>query len=195
MKTAIKKSDLLSLEEFAKIRPKKRQEMIQMKKKRRVSLGPDVTVHFENYATLWWQIQEMLYIEKGGEEQIEDELSAYNPLVPQGNELVSTIMIEIEDPIQRTKNLAVLGHFEHHLLMRFGPHIIHGVPEEDMERTTETGKTSSVHFIHWPFTPDMISTFKSPGCDVILECTHPRYAHKALVPEEVRSALMGDLTV
>lgn len=192
MKKQITKSDLLSLEDFAKVRAEKRAEVVALKKNRRISLGPDVTLYFENYDTLLWQIQEMLYIEKGGEDQIQDELMAYNPLVPQGHELVSTVMIEIDDPIRRATTLASLGNFENHLLMRFGPHSTQGIPEADMERTTEEGKTSSVHFIHWPFTPEMILAFKAPGCDVIIECTHPLYRHKVVLTDTVRQALMND---
>ena len=192
MKKQITKSDLLSLEDFAKIRAEKRTEIVALKKYRRVALGPDVTLYFENHDTLWWQIQEMLYIEKGGEDQIQDELAAYNPMVPQGNELVSTVMIEIDDPIRRASTLASLGNFENHLLMRFGSHSAQGVPEDDMERTTEEGKTSSVHFIHWPFTPKMILAFKAPECDIIIECTHPLYHHKVILTDSVRLALMKD---
>lgn len=194
MKKQITKSDLLSIEDFSKIRPEKRKEMIENKKHRRVGLGPDVTIYFENYETLLWQIQEMLYIEKGGEEQIQDELMAYNPLVPQGRELVSTVMIEIEDPIRRAETLAGLGNFENHLVLRFGSHLVQGVPEDDLERTTEEGKTSSVHFIHWPFTAEMILAFKGNDCDIILECTHPSYHHKVLLPNNVHSAVIKDFS-
>ncbi len=192
MKKQISQSDILPVSEFTKIRAIKRQEIIKIKQHRRVALGPDVMIYFENYDTLWWQIQEMLYIEKGGDEQLHDELAAYNPLIPQGDELVSTVMIEIEDPRRRSQVLSTLGHFENNLIMKFGVFTIQGQPEEDVERTNEEGKTSSVHFIRWPFTLEMKQTFSSPGCDVIFECTHPLYPHKTILPDTVHRAIIGD---
>src|SRR4051794_24000297 len=109
MKKRLTKADLLSLDDFTKIRAQKRQEIIDIKKNRRVPLGLEATLFFENYDTLWWQIQEMLYIEKGGDAQVNDELLAYNPLLPQGQELVATFMIEIDDPIRRAEVLGKLG--------------------------------------------------------------------------------------
>jgi len=191
-KKHIQPTDIIPNEEFIKIRDTYRKKIIDMKKNRRVSLGPDVTFYFENYDTLLWQIQEMVYREKGGEEQIQDELSAYNPLVPQGQELVATVMIEIDDPLRRNTTLNKLGHFERHLVIRFGPHQIHGQPEADMDRTNEQGKTSSVHFIHWPFTPDQITDFVKEGRDVILECTHPHYLQKSIMQDNTRKALIAD---
>lgn len=192
MKTKITEADILPLDVFSNIRSEKRREILDIKKNRRVPLGPDVTIYFENYQTLLWQIHEMLYIEKGGDEQIQDELTAYNPLVPQGQELVATVMIEIDNPQRRSEALSQLGHFENSLVMRFGPHTIHGKPEEDLDRTNEKGKTSSVHFIHWPMTQEQIQTFCQPGNDVIIECTHPKYSQKTILPEAVRLSLSGD---
>lgn len=192
MKKHIEKKDILSFEDFAKTRSAQRKKIIDLKKNRRVHLGKDVTVYFENYDTLLWQIQEMLHVEKGGDEQMADELAAYNPLVPQGQELVATVMIEIEDPVRRKATLHQLGNFEDHLALRFSNHTIKGQPEQDTERTNEQGKTSAVHFIHWSFTPQQITQFSTPGCDVIVECTHPNYSCKALLPEEVRQALIKD---
>lgn len=192
IKKHIQPTDIMPNDEFTKIRDNYRKKIIELKKNRRVSLGPDVTFYFENYETLLWQIQEMVYREKGGEEQIRDELTAYNPLVPQGQELVATVMIEIDDPVRRHTTLHQLGHFEHHLVIRFGSHQIQGQPETDTERTNEQGKTSSVHFIHWLFTKDQLSDFVKEGCDVILECTHPQYLQKTLLPETIRKALISD---
>lgn len=195
IKKQIHPTDILPNDEFVKIRNDYRKKIIEIKKNRRAPLGADVTFYFENYDTLLWQIQEMVYREKGGEKQILDELSAYNPLVPQGHELVATVMIEIDDPLRRNKTLHQLGHFEDHLVIRFASHQIKGQPETDTERTNEMGKTSSVHFIHWAFSKEQIEDFASPGCDVIIECTHPNYSQKALLPEATRQVLIKDFEV
>lgn len=192
MKTRLTKEGLLSLEEFTKIRAQKRQETLDIKKNRRVPVGPEATLFFENYDTLWWQIQEMLYIEKGGDAQMEDELLAYNPLLPQGQELVATFMIEIDDPIRRAQVLGMLGGIEYHLCLRFAGHILKATPEEDPNRTTESGKTSAIHFVHWAFTKDQIADFSKPQQDIIVEITHPRFSFKTLMTENVRAALQGD---
>lgn len=192
MKTRLTKEDLLPLEEFTKIRAQKRQEILEIKKNRRVPVGPEATLFFENFDTLWWQIQEMLYIEKGGDVQMEDELLAYNPLLPQGRELVATFMIEIDDPIRRAQVLGMLGGIEHHLCLRFAGHTLMATPEEDPNRTTESGKTSAIHFVHWGFTKDQIMDFSKPHQDIIVEITHPRFSFKTLMTENVRAALQGD---
>lgn len=192
MKKKITKEDLLSLEEFSKIRTQRRHQTIQIKKNRRVPLGPNATLFFENDQTLWWQIQEMLYIEKGGDAQMEDELLAYNPLLPQGQELVATFMIEIDDPALRAEVLGNLGGIEHHLTFRFAGHTITGRPEEDLNRTTDSGKTSAIHFIHWDFTKEQIAEFSKPHQDIIIEVTHPDFTFKTLMNETVRVALQSD---
>lgn len=192
MKTQLTKQDLLSLEEFTKIRAQKRQETLEIKKNRRVPLGAEATLFFENFDTLWWQIQEMLYIEKGGDTQMEDELLAYNPLLPQGQELVATFMIEIDDPIRRAQVLGMLGGIEYHLSLRFAGHTLKAIPEEDPNRTTESGKTSAIHFVHWTFTTDQIADFSKPHQDIIVEITHPKFSCKTLMAENVRAALQGD---
>ena len=192
MKTRLTKEDLLPLEEFAKIRVQKRQETLEIKKNRRIPLGPEATLFFENFDTLWWQIQEMLYIEKGGDAQMEDELLAYNPLLPQGQELVATFMIEIDDPVRRAQVLGMLGGIEHHLCLRFAGHTLKAMPEEDPNRTTESGKTSAIHFVHWAFTKDQIVDFSKPQQDIIVEITHPRFSFKTLMTEDVRMALQAD---
>jgi hypothetical protein len=192
MKKRITKEDLLSIEQFSKVRAQKRQETIALKKDRRIPLGPEATLYFENYNTLWWQIQEMLYIEKGGEAQVEEELMAYNPLLPQGQELVATFMIEINNPVRRADVLSKLAGIEHHLCLRFAGHTVVAAPEEDPNRTTESGKTSAIHFVHWNFTKDQITDFSKPNQDIIVEITHPDFSFKTLMTEPVRNALQGD---
>ncbi len=188
----ITRQDILDTPTFSQRRAEWRQQILALKKNRRVALGSEVTLYFENRDTLLWQIQEMLYIEKGGEEQIDDELAAYAPLEPNGKELVATVMIEIADPLIRAQKLAHLGHFEFSLIMRFGEHTLQGVPEDDMDRTTEQGKTSSVHFIRWLFTPQQVTDFQQPDIDIIIECTHPQYKEKTILSSAVHKDLKVD---
>ena len=185
-------ADIMPMFQYAKIRAEHRRKLVQVKRARRVHIGPHATLYFENYDTMWAQVQEMLYIERGGDEQIEGELSAYNPLIPQGEELVATMMIEIEDEGVRRRTLAGLGHVEMMVGLSFAGHTVKGVPEDDIERTTPEGKTSSVHFLHFTFTPEEIAAFRTPGTQVTLGITHPRYGHLAILPEETRASLAGD---
>jgi hypothetical protein len=190
---AITRADLMPLDEYGRIRKDHRRKLVEAKRHRRITIGPFVTLHFESYDTMWAQVHEMLYIEKGGEAQIEGELAAYNPLIPQGNELVATMLIEIEDEIVRRRTLANLGHIETMVFLRFAGHKVMGVPENDMERTTEEGKTSSVHFLHFPFTEEQKAAFRKSETEVIAGSGHPKYGHMAVLPEESRAALATDL--
>jgi hypothetical protein len=190
---AITRAELMPLDQYSRIRKEHRRKLVEMKRHRRISVGPYVTLHFESYDTMWAQVHEMLYIEKGGEAQIEGELAAYNPLIPQGSELVATMLIEIEDEIVRQRTLANLGHIETMVFLRFAGHKIVGTPEDDIERTTAEGKTSSVHFLHFPFTEEQKAAFRKPGTEVVVGVAHPKYGHMAVLPEEGRAALASDL--
>lgn len=192
MKTTITRADILSLAEFEKVRKDKRAEIVTIKKNRRVGVGPFCTFYFENYATMWWQIHEMLFIEKGGEEQVADELAAYAPLVPKGSELVATFMIEVDDAIRRPAVLAQLTNIDEAVALEFGAHKVRAVPEDDAERNREDGKTSSVHFLRFPFTAEQVAAFKQPGTRVLLAIEHPNYGHIAVMPEAVRESLAKD---
>ncbi len=185
-------NDILPLADYVAIRKERRSALVQKKKHRRVHVGPDATAYFENFETMQAQIQEMLYIEKGGDEQLEDELRAYNPLIPQGRELVCTFMIEIDDPVRRLNTLLKLGGIENHVFFQFGAHKIMARPEEDVERTTADGKTSSVHFFHFDFTDAQIAEFKSGEHPVLFGCDHPQYSHLSGLSEDARAALAGD---
>src|SRR5947199_5191967 len=110
-------ADIIAYEKYAAERAQFRKNIIPMKQKRRVQVGPFATFYFEKYDTMWLQVQEMLHIEKGGEAQLRDELEAYNPLIPQGRELVATVMFEIEDPARRARELARLGDVEDHAFL------------------------------------------------------------------------------
>ena len=193
-KTEITRADIMPIEEYAKIRKERRTAMTEKKRNRRVSCGPDATFYFESFDTMWHQIHEMLYIEKGGEEQIEDELSAYNTLVPKGRELVATLMFEIDDADRRHTFLAGLGGVEETITIEFDGETVKGVPEEDVDRTTADGKASSVQFLHFPFSDEQAAKFKQPDTRVVLGIGHPKYGHMTILPEAVRAALAEDFS-
>lgn len=188
----IRREDLLQTAQYAAIRKQRRAEMVALKQHRRVEVGPAATFYFENYDTMVQQIQEMLYIEKGGEEQIEDELAAYNPLVPKGSELVCTLMFEIEDPIRRERVLRTLSYIERDTFLQIGEARIMAVPEPGEDRTREDGKTSSVHFLHFPFTAEQIAAFRDPAQKILLGFEHENYAHMAQLTPQTRAALARD---
>ena len=188
-KTEITRADIIPLAQYGQERAARRKALVEVKKNRRVPVG---TFYFENYDTMWQQIHEMLYIEKGGEEQIADELRAYNPLIPKGAELVATVMFEIDDPLRRATLLGRLGGVEETMTIQFAGHTVTGRPEGDVERTNEEGKTSSVHFMHFDFTADQIAAFRTPGTQVIVGIAHENYGHMAVMPEATRAALAGD---
>ena len=189
---SITRDDVLSMDDYGKIRKSRRAEVVARKKHRRVAVGPDAMFYFENYDTMWLQIHEMLYIEKGGEEQIADELDAYNPLIPQGKELVATLMFEIDDEARRKQVLGSLGGVEETITITIGDAVVNGRAEDDVDRTTADGKASSVQFLHFRFTPDQIAAFKAPDSKIILGINHPAYTHMAGLTEDTRAALAGD---
>ena len=192
MKREITRDDIMSIEQYGKERPERRRQLIAVKKNRRMEVGPVCTFYFENFETMWNQVHEMLYIEKGGEAQIADELAAYNPLIPKGAELVATIMFEIDDPLRRKNFLQRLGGVEETAFIRIGDMTVKGVPEDDVDRTSADGKASSVQFIHFPFTETQADAFKAAGAQVVLGFGHTEYSHMAVMPEPVRAALADD---
>ncbi len=188
----IERGDILALEVYAAERRQRRAENIVRKKNRRIPVGPDVTFYFENYDTMWMQVHEMLYTERGGEEQLADELEAYNPLIPGGRELVATMMIEIADEGRRRTVLARLGGIEDRVSITIGGETIRAVPEREVERTTEAGKTSAVHFLHFPFTTRQIERFRDSERPAALAVDHPEYGHAASIIGAARKELGGD---
>lgn len=192
-KREVTREDILPLEVYAAERKDWRAKLAEVKRDRRVAVGPVATFYFENYQTMWYQIHEMLFIEKGGEAQVADELAAYNPLVPKGDELVATVMFEIDDPDRRQRFLAGLGGVEETAFLKVGGETVAGVPEADVDRTSAAGKASSVQFVHFPFTADQAAAFKAEGAEVVLGFSHPAYAHMTALPEPVRRALAADL--
>src|SRR3954468_18305326 len=185
-------ADLLSPPEYDFRRKALKQNLIPIKKQRRIEVGPFATFYFENYATMWLQVQEMLRIEKGGEEQIAGELDAYNPLIPQGDELIATLMLEIEDADRRNAVLLTLGGIEESVFLEIGSDTIHATPTEYDDRTTPDGKTSSVHWLRFTFTPEQKQRFKDGGERVVLGVSHPHYGHMAVLTAETRAALAKD---
>lgn len=184
--------DILPRADYARVRLDSRRRMAEIKRNRRVEVGPHITFYFENFDTMRHQVHEMCWIENGGPEQIPDELAAYNPLIPQGKELVATFMIEIDDPDRRRRILGRLGGIEEAAFIRVFGETIQGVPETDQDRTTAEGKASSVQFVHFPFTEAQIARFRTPGAEVVLGLAHAHYGHMAVVPEAVRAELARD---
>ncbi len=168
----ITRADIMDMAAYGEIRRARREEISAIKKGRRVEVGPFATFYFENYDTMWYQIHEMLHIEKGGEAQIADELGAYNPLIPDGGELVTTLMFEIEDEDRRARELGRLGGVEGSVSLSVGGETIGAVAETDVERSKPDGRTSSVHFLHFPFTPAQVAGFKTQRARVVLAIGH-----------------------
>ena len=191
-KRQLTRQALLPFAEYAAIRREQRRRVAETKRQRRVEVGPFATFYFENYDTMRHQVQEMLHIEKGGESQIDDELAAYNPLIPQGAELVATVMFEIDDPTRRAGTLARLGGIEHRVFLDVAAERTRGEADPTRENTSPEGKASSVQFIRFPFTERQIVQFKTPGARVIAGFDHPSYEHMAVLPEPVRVALATD---
>lgn len=188
----IEKQDLLPPEIYAKNRKEIRKSLVGFKKNRRVPLGPYATFYFECYETMLAQVQEMLHIEKGGKDQIADELSAYNPLVPNGKELVCTLMFEIDNPTKRAEFLGKLGGVEEKIFIQIDESKIYGKPEEDVDRTSAEGKASSVQFIHFKFTEAQITKFKTNNTSVEIGIEHKEYSHSTKFSEKNIKALSLD---
>jgi hypothetical protein len=186
----ITEADILPLKEYDQQRAALKHNLLPLKKLRRVEVGPFATFYFENYATMWLQVQEMLRIEKGGEEQLAGELQAYNPLIPQGDELIATMMLEIEDGDRRNATLLTLGGIEETVFMEIGSEKIRATPTEYDDRTTPDGKTSSVHWLRFKLTPAQIARFKNER--VIIGVAHRNYGHMAVLGEATRAALAKD---
>ncbi|MAH84400.1 MAG: hypothetical protein CBB68_08730 [Rhodospirillaceae bacterium TMED8] len=195
LKTAITREDIMDLKVYANVRKKRRAAMTEKKKSRRLHCGPHATFSFENFDTMWHQVHEMLFIEKGGPDQIEDELTAYNPLVPNGSELTATLMFEIENPVIRANFLSGLGGIEETIFFDLENEIVRGIPEEDVDRTNAEGKASSVQFLHFPFTAAQITKFCDLSVRVGLAIEHDKYSHVAVLPANVREALGDDFAV
>ena len=191
-KKLIQKEDIMPLDVYTKQRKELRKSIVEFKKDRRVPLGPYATFYFESYETMLAQVQEMLYIEKGGDEQLKDELSAYNPLVPNGKELTATLMFEIDNPVSRAAFLGKVGGIEEKVYMKVDGDIIQAVPEEDVDRTSAEGKASSVQFIHFKFNDDQIKKFKSNSSLIEVGIDHNEYSHSTKLSDRTVKSLSAD---
>ena len=192
-KREISKEDIMPLDIYTKNRRELRKNIVEFKKDRRVALGPYATFYFESYETMLAQVQEMLYIEKGGEEQLKDELAAYNPLVPNGKELTATLMFEIDNPVSRAAFLGKVGGIEEKVFMRVEGEKIKAVPEEDVDRTSDDGKASSVQFIHFKFTNEQIAKFKNTS-EIEIGIDHVEYSHITKLASVTIKSLSSDFS-
>ena len=193
-KREIQKSDIMPLDAYIKDRKELRKNIVNFKKNRRIALGPYATFYFESYETMLAQVQEMLYIEKGGDEQLHDELIAYNPLIPNGKELTATLMFEIDNPISRAAFLGKVGGIEEMVFMKINGETVKAVPEEDVDRTSAEGKASSVQFIHFNFTDEQIQKFKLSNVNIELGVDHREYSHTTKLSRENIASLSRDFS-
>ena len=191
-KREIQNNDIIPLDIYIKQRKELRKRIVEFKKNRRISLGPYATFYFESYETMLAQVQEMLYIEKGGEEQLKDELMAYNPLIPNGEELIATLMFEIDNPITRAAFLGKVGGIEEKVFMKIDGEKVKAIPEEDVDRTSAEGKASSVQFIHFRFNDHQIEKFKSKSSQVEIGVEHDEYTHSTKLNDATLNSLSKD---
>ena len=192
-KREILKEDIMPLDVYTKNRKELRKNIVNFKKDRRIALGPYATFYFESYETMLAQVQEMLYIEKGGDEQLKDELAAYNPLIPNGKELTATLMFEIDNPVSRAAFLSKVGGIEEKVFIKIDGELIKAFPEEDVDRTSAEGKASSVQFIHFKLNDEQIQKFKSDSVDVEIGIDHKEYSHTTKLSTANLSSLSADL--
>ena len=191
-KRQIEKKDLMTADVYAGSRKQIRKDLVEFKKNRRIALGPYATFYFESFETMVAQIQEMLHIEKGGDEQLKDELAAYNPLVPNGKELTATLMFEIDNPISRGAFLGKVGGIEKKIFMKVDNEEVKAVPENDVDRTSAEGKASSVQFIHFKFNDDQINKIKLGKISIELGINHEEYMHTTKLSEDNIESLSAD---
>ena len=191
-KRQIEKKDLIPENIYFESRKQIRKELVVYKKNRRIALGPYATFYFESFETMVAQVQEMLHIEKGGDEQLKDEIIAYNPLVPKGKELVATLMFEIDNPLSRGAFLGKVGGIEEKIFIKIDNEEVRAIPETDVDRTSSDGKASSVQFIHFEFNDDQINKFKSGNKSIEVGIDHKEYSHTTKLTEDNIKSLSAD---
>jgi len=193
MATQLERSDLMSLEQYSQQRREFRSKVIAHKKHRRVGIGPHLFLYFEDRLTIQYQIQEMLRIEKIFESDgIEEELSAYNPLIPDGQNLKATAMLEYQDVDERKQQLALLRGVEDLVWIQVGNFDpVYAISNEDLERSNAE-KTSAVHFMRFELAPDMIAALRS-GAALKMGSNHESYRYNTDVEARICSSLLGDL--
>ena len=188
------RQDLHSLEDYSAMRDEFRAQIIQHKKNRVIKVGPNVTMHFEDRLIMQYQIQEMLRAERIFEsEGIQEELNAYNPLIPDGSNWKVTFMIEYPDEIERAEKLRELIGIEDKTWVQVSGHAkVFPICDEDMPRETSE-KTSSVHFMRFELDSEMAKAINS-GEAISIGIDHPKYTHAIEpVPESIRDSLAGDI--
>ncbi len=193
MSNEITRDDLMSLEKYAEKRPEFRRQVLDHKKYRQIALGPNTTLYFEDRLTLLYQIQEMLRIEKVFEaDGINDELEAYNPLLPGGRNFKATFMVEYPDPAVRAEQLQKMVGIEDLLWMQVGDFDkVWAIADEDLERSTD-GKTSAVHFVRFEVNDAMAEALKN-GSEWHVGVEHPVYSYDVTIEGKVRENLINDL--
>lgn len=189
-RTRITRDEIMPMAAYSAIRRERRRQIAAEKRNRRVDVGPHATFYFESYETMWFQVHEMLAIEGDGEERIKDELADYNPLIPQGRELVATVIFECDDPVCRDELLRKLATVGQTMAISIGDERVVGQAER--ERDHADAVAPWVHFIRFGFTPEQIAGFGTPGAQVTVSIDHPDYCHESIMPETMRDALAGD---
>jgi len=186
-------ADLYSLEQYSKIRADFKKAAVNHRKQRQISLGDHMTLHFEDRVTIKYQIQEMLMIERTFEQQgIQDELDAYNPLIPTGTNLKATLTIEYGNPVERAEKLKELHHVEDKVYIQVGDHApVFAIADEDMDRSNDE-KTSAVHFLRFELTEAMIRDFRNIDTEIIVGVDHPSYSPQVRVNTLTKEMLVKD---
>ena len=190
----IQSEDIINRDIYSKNRKVLRTNMVATKKNRRKDIGPNITIYFENKKTSMHQINEMVFIENGGDTQIKEEIEAYKSLVPSGNDLVATLMVEVDNPIKRAELLGKLGGFEEKLYLKIGDITIKGEAELDGDRTTADGKASSVQFVHFNFTEEEKKIFKIDNSKIEIGISHEYYQHSTVMNNLTIRELREDLS-
>ena len=191
-KIEITEDDVIDIDKYINERAEIKNNISQIKKFRRIPVGPFATFFFECYETMIYQVQEMLYIERGGIEQLKDEIQAYNPLVPKGKELVATLMFEIDNEVKRKEFLCSVGGIENQIFLEIDGEKIFARPEEDTDRTSEDGKASSVHFLHFDFSTNQIEKFLTDASKILIGFENENYKHFSEISKESKKELGKD---
>ena len=191
-KKEILESDVIDIDSYIKDRESIKKKIKEHKSNSRVHVGPHATFYFESFDTMLYQVQEMLFIERGGREQLQDELKAYNPLIPSGQSLVATLMFEIDNSDIRKNFLNSIGGIEKSTFIQIGDQKIYSRAEDDTNRTNEKGKASSVHFLHFDFDESRIKLFSDMKPEVSLGFDHENYHHISILSSTTKDSLVKD---
>ncbi|MBN9565664.1 MAG: DUF3501 family protein [Alphaproteobacteria bacterium] len=192
--TKLSMNDIMPIEEYGQKRNEIRQKLRPFKNARRIAVGPYATVMFEHYDTIWHQVHEMLYVEKGGAEQIAGELEAYNPLMPTSSSITFTLMFEINNPVKRLEFLKSISQVDSHIYLNWGENSLQAHPIDELERTRDDGKTSAVHFLRFDFEVGSKQSFLSYGGDVLFAVRHENYFYVTALSKNLVESLKEGLS-